>query len=307
MRTRRGFALVATVWLMTAMAAVSLEIAWLARARRLSTANAVEGEQARAAARAGLELARARLAHALEGARNDALADPWRGMASRSTVAVGGAQVTVDLRDDASALDANHATVEMLARLLAACGAELPAARAAADRIADWRDVDALPRPQGAERDVYLAAGLRALPRDGPVRAIAELDDVIALPAEPWACVRPLLGVDGVGRINPNTAPPAVLQALPGVSPAAAAAIVEARRAGVRLRDFRELTAVVPTGLRADLDRTAEPLQRLLVYESDVMRVTSTAVVAGSPISVTAEALMRRGGPAVFVQWRSVR
>ncbi len=307
MRTRRGFALVATVWLMAALAAVSLEVAWLARARRLATANAVESEQARAAARAGLEHARARLTRALEGARNDALADPWRAMNSRTVVVVGATQVTVDLQDDAAALDVNHASVEMLARLFVVCGADLPAARAAADRIADWRDADALPRPQGAERDAYLAAGQRSLPRDGPVRTVGELDEVIALPAQPWACVRPLLAVDGMARINPNTAPPAVLQVLPGVSPAAAEAIVAARRTGIRLRDLRELTAVVPAGLRAELERHTDLLHRLLVYETEAMRVTSTAVVAGSPIFATAEALMQRGGPALFVQWRSFR
>jgi hypothetical protein len=73
------------------------------------------------------------------------------------------------------------------------------------------------------------------------------------------------------------------------------------------LRDFREVTAVVPAGLRADLERNAEALQRVLVYEADAMRVTSTALVAGSPVGVTAEALMRRSGPTLFVEWRSVR
>jgi general secretion pathway protein K len=307
MKARRGFALVATVWLMAAMAAVSLEVAWLARVHRLATANAVEGEQSRAAARAGLEHARAHLVRALDGARGDALADPWRWLGGRTTVVVGAAQVTVDLRDDAALLDVNHATVEMLARLFAACGADLPAARSAADRIADWRDADALPRPQGAERDTYLAAGLRALPRDGPVRAVSELDDVIDLPAAPWACARALLAVDGTARVNPNTAPSAVLQALPGVSAAAADAIVAVRRTGGRLRDFRELGAVVPAGLRADLDRNADLLQRVLVFDADAMRVTSTTVVAGSPVGVTAEALMRRSGPTLFVEWRSFR
>jgi general secretion pathway protein K len=307
MKSRRGFALIATVWLMAAIAAVSLEVAWLARAQRLATANAVHGEQARAAARAGLEHARARLVRALEGARNDALADPWRWVGGRTIVVVGAADVAVELRDDAAALDVNRASVEMLARLFAACGADQPAARSAADRIADWRDADALPRPLGAERDEYLAAGRRALPRNGPVRTISELDDLIALPAEPWACARALLAVDGVARINPNTAPSVVLQALPGVSAAAADAIVSARRTGSRLRDFREVTAVVPAGLRADLERNAEALQRVLVYEADAMRVTSTALVAGSPVGVTAEALMRRSGPTLFVEWRSVQ
>lgn len=307
MRSRRGFALVATVWLMAAMTAISLEIAWLARTRRLATANVVEGDQARAAARAGLEHARARLTRALQGAGNDALADPWRRETADWTVAVGPALVTLELRDDASALDVNRASPDMLARLFGACGADLAAARSAADRISDWLDADALPRTQGTEREEYLAAGARVLPRDGPVRAVDELDDVIALPVEPWACVRALLVVDGGARINPNTAPPELLQALPGIGAVAADAIVAARQSGFRLRDFRELVAAVPSGWRADLDRNAERLQRLLVYETEAMRVTSAATIDGSPVHAVAEALMVRSGPSLHIEWRRFR
>ncbi len=307
MRPRRGFALLASVWLVVAISAVGLEVAWLARTRRLATANALEGEQARVAAASGLEHARARLANVLAAARHDALADPWRHSLGGATAVVGTAQYAFTIRDDAASLDPNVANEAMLARLFVACGADLPEASAAAQRIADWKDADQLRRARGAERDDYLGAAARTLPRDGAVQESAELDDVIGLPAAPWACVRPLLTVGGTGRINPNTASAEVLQTLPGIDAAAAAAIVIARRIGGRLHDFRELAAAVPAALRGDVQHHAEALQRLLVYETDAVRVTSEARIDGSPVRVSAEALMRRNGSAVFVEWRAFR
>ena len=49
MTTRRGFALMASVWLMVAIAAVAFEVSWLTRVRRLAAANVLEDTQARAA------------------------------------------------------------------------------------------------------------------------------------------------------------------------------------------------------------------------------------------------------------------
>jgi general secretion pathway protein K len=307
MKPRRGFALLASVWLMVVIAAVSLNVALLARSRRLATANALEGVRTRAAALAGLEHARGRLTRALVAARNDALADPWRALAASASATLGPARYAVRVRDDAAALDVNLASDEMLARLLVACGAEARTARHAAERIADWRDPDQHRRADGAEREDYLAAGARALPADADVRAVDELDDVLDLPAAPWRCAREHLVVDGAGVVNPNTAPVEVLQALPGLGENAAAAVIAARAEGVRFRDFRELAAVLPPHLRGALDREAVRLQRLLTYETSAVRVVSEASMADSPSHAVAESLMRRTGATVFVEWSVVR
>jgi len=307
MKARRGFALLTSVWLMVVIAAVSLNVALLARARRLATANALDGVRARAAALAGLEQARGRLTRALLAARHDALADPWRAIAATASTDLGVARYAVSLRDDASALDVNRASDEMLTRLFIACGADdVPAQRTAA-RIADWRDADQHRRTAGAEREDYLAIGARTLPADADVRALDELDDVMEIPPAAWRCAREHLVVDGVGVVNPNTAPVEVLQALPGVSPRAAAAMLEARAGGGRFRDFRELAAALPPSFRGALNREAVVLQRLLTYETSAVRVVSEASLDGSPSHAVVESLMQRAGATVFVAWRTIR
>lgn len=305
MTARRGFALVASVWLVVGITAVALEVSWLARTRRLQVANAADAVVARAAARSGLEHARARLVQALRPTADDALADPWRWPMDGGS-ALGAAQYTFTVRDEASTLNVNASDEATLARLFVACGADLPVAEQAAARLADWTDADQLRRTRGAERADYVAVGARAVPRDGAVPSVAELDDVLELPVAPWACVRPLLSTGGAARVNPNTAPVALLQALPGIDAVGASAIVAGRRGG-RLRDFRELVAAVPPGHRAGMEQNAEWLQRQLVYRVDVVRVVSEASVAGSPVRIRAEALMRRTGSSVFTAWRVFR
>lgn len=304
---RRGFALLSSLWLMVAIASVALEISWLARTRRLATANALDAEQARAAAYAGAEHARSRLTAALAIAGNDALADPWRFVGASGDVALERSRYIFDVRDDAATLDVNRATTVMLAQLFRACGADAADAARAADRIADWRDADTTRRALGAERADYLAVNARAVPTDGSVQAIPELDDVLDMPREAWRCVRPLLSVSGNGLINPNTAPVEVLQALPGISAPAAHALVAHRRTRGRMREFRELLAAAPAGYRSAIEANASALRPWLTYRTDVMRVTSRGRVEGSPVSVTVESLMRRAGASVFVEWQAER
>lgn len=307
MTPRRGFALLASVWLMVAIAAVGLEVAWLARMRRLAMLNALDETRARAGAIAGLEHARARLANALIPVANDALADPWRWAVGSDSADLGTARYTYRIRDDGTALDVNRATEPMLTRLFAACGADALAAMQGAQRLADWRDPDTARRTRGAERSDYLAMAARTLPADGPVQSVAELDDVAGLPVRPWACVWPLLQVGGSGRVNPNTAPIEVLAALPGFSLDAARSVAGARSSGTAMRNFGELVAAVPGALRGDILRNAADLHGVLVFQSELVRIASVGQVTGSPVQVRAEALMRRNGGTVFVEWQEFR
>jgi len=311
MRPRRGFALLASVWLMVAIAAVALEVSLLTRVRRLTTANVLESERARAAAAAALEHARAQLSRALAeaGAPGSALAmDPWRVvMGQRDTVRLDGEAYVFDVRDDGATLDVNRAGEEELGRIFAACGADAAAAMRAAQRIADWRDADEQRRAQGAERAEYLAAGARVLPRDGPVQHVSELDGVLGLATGPWNCVRPLLSVGGPGLVNVNTAPGEVLRALPGISETSAEAVVASRRDGASVSNFAEFVARMPPALRDETIRASDRLMPWLAFDTFAVHVHAAGWVPGSPVRVMADALMVRGGGSVFVQWQEFR
>ncbi|MBI3567537.1 MAG: general secretion pathway protein GspK [Gemmatimonadetes bacterium] len=308
---RRGFALLASIWLMVAIAAVAFEVSYLARSSRLAVANTLEQEQGRGAANAALEHARARLARLLVehgDAAGSSLADPWRFAEGKSdTVQMGEMRYAFSLEDDGATLDVNRVTEADLHRLFAACGADDALASRMAQRVADWRDEDDSRRAQGAERTDYLAAGARELPRDGAIERVDELRDVLGMPDTLWRRARTFLNVGGIGQVNVNAAPREVLRSLPGMSDAAVEALLAARRSGERVANFQELSDRLPPGDRAALlDASAQLLPRLS-FDAFAMRVRGEGWVEGSPVHVRAEALMVRGGGAVFVQWRRIR
>lgn len=304
MTARRGTALLAAVWLTVAIGALALEVSWMMRTRRLATLNAMEIEQAQATALAGLEHARGQLVRALHDTRGNAFADPWRLTNDTGQGTLEHSAYVFHLVDDGARLDINRATEAMLARLFAACGADAPHAITGAARIADWRDADNVRRLHGAERNDYLARGARRLPADADIQSIDHLDGILERP-QAWACARSMLTTRGEGFINPNTAPREVLRALPGVDDATARAIVDARRTQ-RLYNWRDVLSVVPPGPRAALEREQDALQRLLIYETRVIHVTSDARLISGSAHARVEALMQRMGSTVFTVWRTV-
>ena len=113
-------------------------------------------------------------------------------------------------------------------------------------------------------------------------------------------------GVVRDGRINVNTASAAELDSLPGATPGAVQAILEARRRGVVFADLTDVVKVVPSGTRRRLlDHFAE-LLRVAVLEPDGVEVTSVGTSRGSGLRVTQRAVLaRRPQRLVLVKlWR---
>ncbi len=105
------------------------------------------------------------------------------------------------------------------------------------DAILDWRDVDNIARPLGAER-VWYETQRRVAPRNGPFADVRELrrvcgyDDAVAhVPA-----LDTLLSVEP-GRIVPDRAPVAVLASLPGLGPEALGRVAERRSRGMPINN----------------------------------------------------------------------
>jgi general secretion pathway protein K len=310
-RDRRGFALIAAIWLMVTLSAIGLEVALLARTRRLSSANASESARSRAAADAGLEHARARLTRRLADAPDpsvDAIAarDPWRAFARAmpDTIALDDARYFVRLDDASARVNVNVASEAQLRRLFAALRIDAGASDRLAQAVADWRDADDFVRARGAEREAYLDAGLPALPRNAPLVSLAELRDVFGMSPAIFSAVSSHVTVLGSGKVNVNTADRAVLLSLPGTGEETVVAALRLRASGVAISSLEQLAAALTPGARNQLlDATAELLP-LVTFETRELEVTSDGWLAGSPVRVRASGLFVRGGGAVFVQAR---
>jgi general secretion pathway protein K len=234
-RPRRGVALMLVLWLTVVVGAVAAAAATTMRAEMNAVSNLRAQAVGRYAAESGLAVATARIDSLLTAASTpEAWADLFQRLDARlglQETAVGQARFAVAVTDVSARLDVNLATHAMLTALLAQFADRRQAERAVA-AIEDWKDGDDMTRPNGAEVDAYVSAGSPFVPTNRPIRRLEELSRIAGIGDSLAAAVVPYLTVYGDGRININTAAEPVLASLPGMTPAAARALVSRREAG---------------------------------------------------------------------------
>ena len=315
MRDERGFALLASLWLLVALSVVGLEFGLQARARRLSTANLMEHGRTNAAANAGIADAHALLAELLtdpgstaRGDVNRAL-DPWGApeVFLGDSVVLEDAHYRVTLADAGTALHLNRAGEEQLRALFAALRVDFGKADRLADAIMDWKDGDDLHRARGAEREDYLAAGAVVLPENRPFERLRDLRHVMGMTPEIYGSVRPYLTLLGTGQVNLNAAPQPVLLALPGMTDRSVAIVLRRRSGREPLRNLMELANELPTEHRARLQSRFPELLPLVAFETREVVATSTGWLEGSPVRAVVRGLFARGGSNAFLISRSAQ
>ncbi|HEY6825453.1 MAG TPA: hypothetical protein VI259_01275 [Gemmatimonadaceae bacterium] len=309
---RAGFALLSALWLLIALAALSLELSVVARHRRLIVANTLESVRAERAAKSGIEEERARLAQLAVGGSNIAwrdqasIVDPWRSADSvpHDTASVGdGTKVVVASRDLGTLVNLNLVDEPGLTRFLAAVSIDANTADALSQAIMDWRDADDFRRLRGAEREDYSKAGARELPRNGPFEDIDELRFIRGMTPTILSKIAPSLTVFGNGEVNVNKASDAVLLSVPGMTPLGAAVITGVRRGRRRIQSLRELMDMLPLPARAAL--TVNPVGAArLTFETHDLEIRAVGWVDGSPVRAIETAVVTRVGAIPLVTWR---
>jgi general secretion pathway protein K len=314
-RSERGFALVAALWLLVALSVVGLEFGLRAHARNLAVANALETSRASGAAAAGLSDAQALLARlarepsVLGAADPNRLVDPWAGVAGYlgETSTIGASRYRVNCRDANAALHLNRATEDELRRLFVGLRVDFGAADRLAQAIMDWRDADDLHRARGAERADYLQAGLAAVPADRPFDRLSDLRHVMGMTPEIYRLVRPHLTLLGTGQVNLNAASRPVLLALPGMSEQAVGLLLRRSGGSRPVRTLAELGNDLSTAPRKALQDHFAELSTRAVFETREVIATADGWTDGSPVHVTATGLFVRAGPNAVMLWRSER
>jgi len=308
--SRRGFALLAALWLLVTLSVASLALGVTTRTRRLAAANLSEQARAAAAARAGVEQLRGRLVRRLDenAAATSAHLDPWRGADSLlvDTLVVADARAIVRVHDVGTALHLNRASEDDLRRFFVALRVDAGDADRLAQAIADWRDPDDLHRARGAERDAYLAAGAPALPRNGPFQALPELLSVRGMTPALYERMRPLLTLLGSGQINLNLADRPVLLALPGMTEEAVAVLLRYRRQRRTIGSIADLERDLSPRARRELTAELPALLARTTTETRELEIVSEGWLPGSPVRVRATGLLVRSRGAVFYVWSRV-
>jgi general secretion pathway protein K len=257
---RRGFALIAVLWALILGAALVAELHAGARGDVRGAAAVRAAARARWAARGGLAHAeedlRARLTVA-SAAGAPPGTDPL--IVRPRALDYDGVKVRVTVVDARARVQLNLADPAQLRALAAACGLTPDEAQRFAYAVAGWRARHG-PRWRAAPEDSIEAA---TPPPDGAFRTVEMLREVPGVTEPIYRAVAPFLSVAGDGRVNLNTAPPAVLLTLPGFGPEAARAVVERRRGASFISAYELVPALPPQARGRVQDQMAELLARV--------------------------------------------
>ena len=311
-RNRRGFALLAAIWLVVAIATVALQFALDARERRLLGINTAERGKGRAAAIGALNASQGALEQALRqgpGTGNARVAllrgaDPWLDADSifSGVILVDSTPVQVQTLDLGTQLNINTMAEQQLRTFFSFALRDFATADKIAQSVLDWRDADSIPRSNGAERDDYMREGQLALPSNQTFREVSDLLNVMGMTPEIYQRVAPYLTTRGSGIINVNSADTVVLRAVPGMTDEMLANILNQRSMGRRISNLNSVMPRRPgvpqlpggvggqtTGMTVDVTE---------------LQLTLTAHVGPQQLPVRLNAIIQRQGANSRITWR---
>ncbi len=215
-----GFVLVAVLWILAALATLASIYSVYAVNTVAASHVADDRVQAEASIRAGIEMAVFRQLAVPERVRRSHGAFDLR---------VGRTRVAVRFQSEAARIDLNAAPADLLVGLFAAVGVDLTHAKTYADRVIGWRtraDADAASR----EAKLYAEEGIRYPPRQAQFDDAFELSLLSGLPEPVVERILPFVTVfSGRPAIDVASADPAVLSALPGMTPQIVGEVLKAR------------------------------------------------------------------------------
>jgi general secretion pathway protein K len=314
-RNRRGFALLAAIWLVVAIATVALQFALDARERRLLGINTAERGKGRAAALGALNASQAALEQSLRqgpGTGNARVAllrgaDPWLDADSifSGVIFVDSIPVDVAALDLGTQLNINSMGEQQLRTFFSFALRDFATADKIAQAVLDWRDADSIPRSNGAERDDYIRDGRLALPTNQTFREVSDILNVDGMTPEIYARVSPYLTTRGSGVINVNSADTVVLRAVPGMTDEMLANILTQRSMGRRISNLSNVMprrAGVPNipGLPGGLGGQVNGM----TVDVSELQLTLTAYVGPQQLPVRLNAIIQRQGTNSRITWR---
>ena len=175
---------------------------------------------------AGIERAIVEL-NADEGLGYDSLNEEW---AEFEEMPLGAGYISLYIKDEAGKININKAPLSILKSMLENIGEVKPEEAAdIANAIVDWRDIDVIVSPGGAEDDYYGHLQAPYPCKNGELQIPEEILLVKGMTPLIFSKIAGIITVHSEGKVNVNTADEQVLHAL-GLSSGLAEQIVEFRR-----------------------------------------------------------------------------
>ena len=210
----RGFVLIVVLWGLGVILVLAASFAVTTRSYTKSTGNRIINAQAQAHAETGVHLALMALLAAGAGKPETAPPIPLNGKPYVCQISPD-ATLAITVEDEGGKVDLNGASQALLTQLFEGAGADPERAEAITAALLDFRDADDERRDRGAEKDDYIAAGLPFGPKNGPLHAPEELEQVFGVDTELHRMVRSVVTVySRRSGIDPSVAPLSLLAML---------------------------------------------------------------------------------------------
>jgi len=292
-----GIILIVVLWVMTALAVLTLSFSRESRVEVTTARNAQSMERAYYIARAGMESAIYQILQrrTATSTSRTAVADtePSPIELGRVTGSFDGGTWQVRIQDESGKINLNTVPEQQLGLLIRATGIEDPDAQILIDSIMDWRDTDSMTRADGAENDYYESLELPYSAKNGRFDAVEELLLVRGMTSD-YFYGKPERTQDGTveykyglsryftvystrDQINVNFASIPALISIPGMLPEAAQMIYE-RRLERPFQATAEITREIPYQLGAAV------LNRLSTAQTGVFSLTAEAQEDGTRV-----------------------
>ncbi len=214
---QRGIALVLVLWVLTLLTVMAVGMTAAQRTETALSENHIAAARFRAVSEAAIAFAALVFAMPPPETTDEVIpvwlpngaALPWRF-----------AEVDLMIRvfNEASRIDLNEATPELLSALLVALGMEEDPASSLASAIVDWRDENDASLLNGAEDSDYLDAGRAIGAKDMPFNLVEELMQVLGMTPEIYRRLAPEVSVDlEGGELDDRFASAAAMAATQGI------------------------------------------------------------------------------------------
>ncbi len=210
---QQGVALVVVLWVMILLSVMAGSYAISTRTETELTQHSMEAARGRAIAEAGVHLI---LGELLLGRDSETV--KWRADGSVYFVEFEGTELRIAIEDESAKVDLNAAYPELIGGIVRTVAVETNAEKILTDAILDWRDVDNIPRAEGAEDSEYEAAGFPYGAKDAHFDNLEELLLIRGMDHEVYTRLSGVVSVFSDSRgINPVWASRQVLLAVPGL------------------------------------------------------------------------------------------
>ena len=211
-RPQSGIALIMVLWILLLVTISTGAYTLMARMDVLEAHTMLWGTRARMAAEGGLNLAVLALRDPDEFTR-------WIPDGRPYELRFQDAILEIKVTDERGKLDINTVDEVALQQLFLNNGLDVDQAALLAAAVKDWHDPDELERPNGAEEETYLAAGLSVGPGNRSFVMVEELLQVLGMSWELFREIEPGLTIFlAAAEPNPAYAPVEALLALPDMT-----------------------------------------------------------------------------------------